>query len=499
LFHRRFLLPVTLPALGISLLLGTVCLLGIRSLNRLQTDRSQLLAKDVAGLEAAQEMEVRLRQVRSHSFLYVLEPTSVRKRILDEDHAQFEMALYKARDAADRPEELVLIARVELGYQAYIGELYDQSRWPPNGSTIQQYLAWADSHPLQPLLKPCDELLAINRQSMETTAASNAELTLQTRWMMILLGTLGPLAGLIGGAGVAWGLSRSFTKLQLRIRDTHAELDRDLGSIQVAADGDVRHLDRQMEMVLARVRTVVDQLQTQQRDLDRAEQMAAVGHLAAEVAHEVRNPLTGVKLLIEAAIRPASPRAMEPAELQMILNEIGRIERTVQGLLDFARPSHLDRREVNFGELLRGVIESMRGRAEARSIQILWTPPSLPVRVFADCDQVIAALSNLLINAIEASPIRGEVRVELRWDEAGIRVIITDSGPGIAPAMLAKLFTPFATGKPTGTGLGLFVVRRIVREHGGELTAQNDTIGGARFEVQLPGMEIDHAETAGRR
>ncbi len=307
-FHRRILLAVTLPALGLALLLGLVCALGVRSLNRLQVDRARLLAKDVVSLEAAQGVEVRLRQVRFHSFTYVLDPTPARKALLDEDHGQFEAAIARARTAADEPEEFALLDRVEAGYRSYLVELYDRSRWPAAGAGPPAYLAWADAHPVRPLIAPCDELLARNRKSMEQTSEANAELTGQTRSLMILLGTLGPVAGLIGGAGIAWGLSRSFTRLQLRIGDAQAELDRDLGSIRVSAAGDWRQLDRQMDGVLASVRTVVAELQDRERDLLRAEQMAAVGHLAAGVAHEVRNPLTGVKLLIEAALRPDAPQ-----------------------------------------------------------------------------------------------------------------------------------------------------------------------------------------------
>ena len=362
------------------------------------------------------------------------------------------------------------------------------------------YLAWADAHPVRPLIAPCDELMALNRKSMGETAEANAELTGRTRSLMILLGTLGPLAGLVAGGGIAWGWSRSFTRLQLRIGDAQAELDRDIGSIRVAAHGDWRRLDRQMDGVLRSVRSVVAQLQDRQRELLRSEQMAAVGHLAAGVAHEIRNPLTGAKLLIEAALRADAPRALEPDELRMILDEILRVERTVQGLLDFARPPSPVRRGLDFGECLRRAIASVRGRADARRVRIDLEVPAGPAAVAGDPDQLLASVANLLINAVEASPLGGEVRVALAVPDGGMmRLEVADCGPGIAPEMLDRLFTPFATDKPAGTGLGLCVARRIAREHGGDLTADNDPSGGARFTLLLPRTEANHAETARRR
>jgi two-component system sensor histidine kinase HydH len=122
-----------------------------------------------------------------------------------------------------------------------------------------------------------------------------------------------------------------------------------------------------------------------------------------------------------------------------------------------------------------------------------------PLRAAVDCDQFLSLLTNLLFNAIDATPAGGEVAISTGVAPGGmIRVEVSDRGPGIDQALAGRLFTPFATNKPNGTGLGLTVARRVAREHGGELTAADRTGGGACFTLTLPNAEEAHAEAPGR-
>src|SRR5262249_12299910 len=154
---------------------------------------------------------------------------------------------------------------------------------------------------------------------------------------LILLGLLGILGGLAWGFGFAWGLSRSITRLSVRLRDVHAHLDQELGSVRLSAEGDLRQLDAQLETVVERVREVVSRLNEQEREILRAEQLSAVGQLAAGVAHEIRNPLTSIKLLVGAATRAKAAQPLSTEDLRVIHGEVERLERKVQALLDFAR------------------------------------------------------------------------------------------------------------------------------------------------------------------
>jgi signal transduction histidine kinase len=498
-FRSRILLRITLPALLIGVALIAACVLAARSLNQLQLGQERLLAHEVAGLQAAQRLERLLRQLRFHALVYVVEPTNdERRQMLLDDQREFETTLNKAVEAADEPAEQALLEAVASGYRKYRHEIDDRSRWPKPDASAKEALAWADEHPVRHLLDPCEELLQAYRESITATRRDSDQLTARTRWAMIVLAVVGALGGLVAGAGSAWGLSRSFARLRLQIQAAQRELD--LGSVQVAAVGASRDLDDLMAGVLARVREVVAQLQEQERERLRSEQMAALGQLAAGVAHEIRNPLTGVKMLVEVALRPSSP-GLPRNELEMIRTEIQRVERTVQGLLDFARSSSTtaDRRSHDLGQLIRHAADAVKPRADQNDVRIELDVPDGALLVRADRDNFLSLLTNLLINGVEATPAHGTVRIVAARDGGeNITVRVTDTGPGIAPAVAERLFTPFATTKPTGTGLGLSVARRIAQDHGGSLTATNMPGGGACFTLTVPAWEGSDAEIAGR-
>jgi signal transduction histidine kinase len=302
---------------------------------------------------------------------------------------------------------------------------------------------------------------------------------------MILLGLAGPASGAVIGYGIARGLRQSIYRLSVRVHDIAQQLESDVATINVVADGDFRSLDQQMQQVVGRVEEVAERLQLQRRKLLQAEQLAAVGQLAAGVAHEVRNPLTGIKMLVEAAKRPQNPRPLNAEDLDVIHRELGRVEQTVQGLLDYARlPSpQLGRHDV--GKIVRQALEVVRPRADQQRVAIDVQDPGRGVCALLDPDQIHRVLVNLFLNALDAMPAGGSLRVNWNSVAHSCTITVADSGPGIPEAILDRLFTPFATTKATGTGLGLSLSSRIIDEHRGALTAANPPEGGARFTITL--------------
>jgi len=233
----------------------------------------------------------------------------------------------------------------------------------------------------------------------------------------------------------------------------------------------------------------VDQLQQARRETLQADRLAAAGELAAGVAHELRNPLTAVKLLIQtAAERPAEQR-LSAQQLHVILEQVIRMENTIQGLLDFARPPAMRRVRHDLRETLRRALNLVGGRARQQRVSVREDFSSVPVVVEGDPEQLHQVFVNLLLNGIEALPQGGQLEVSI-WgpDQAdgGCRVSVRDSGTGIPAAIMERLFEPFVTGKEGGTGLGLPVSQRIVRQHGGRLIAANRADAGAEFVVELP-------------
>jgi signal transduction histidine kinase len=274
----------------------------------------------------------------------------------------------------------------------------------------------------------------------------------------------------------------------VRIRDAAGRLNRDLGSVTLQKEGDLADLDRQMEHVLEEIGRTVDQLQQREHELLRTEQLAAVGQLAAGVAHELRNPLTSIKMLVQTGLEGDPPPGLPAEDLAVVEQEVRRMEGYIRSFLDFARPPRSERRHTDLSALVRRALTLTEGRARRQHVALTEALPPDPVMLDIDPEQIQQVLVNLLLNALDALPRGGEmtVAVEQPADGGPVDVSVRDNGPGIAPGVRARLFQPFVTGKPDGVGLGLSICKRLVEAHGGSIRAEDAPGGGTVVRFTLP-------------
>src|SRR5262245_3395520 len=223
-----------------------------------------------------------------------------------------------------------------------------------------------------------------------------------------------------------------------------------------------------------------------ERSLAHAEKLAAVGELAARIAHEIRNPVTAARSLAQQLAR--EPGAPFGDELGVILEELERVERQVASLLRFARREEFRFAPVDLGDLVRGTVASLRARLDAQSVDVaLDLEPGVVAR--ADADKVRQLVLNLLENALDAlAAVKGSRQIDVAV--AGVNghaaLVVEDNGPGVPADALPRLFEPFFSLKPHGTGLGLAIAKRTVDAHGGRLAATPNQHGGLRIDVELP-------------
>lgn len=224
-----------------------------------------------------------------------------------------------------------------------------------------------------------------------------------------------------------------------------------------------------------------------QRKVRQAERLAAIGTVAAGVAHEIRNPLFGISATAQILLSELPPES-ELAELcRAMLGETRRLNDLVTSLLQYGRPQELRLSPVSPCRLLDDVVTQVRPRAEESGCRLVHACPADDRTIMADADQVKQVLLNLAVNAVEAAP-RGTVELGAAWapDGEGVELFVKDDGPGLSPGEIDKVFDLFYTTKPTGSGLGLAISSKIVEEHGGSIGVTSHPGGGARFGVRLP-------------
>ncbi len=221
-----------------------------------------------------------------------------------------------------------------------------------------------------------------------------------------------------------------------------------------------------------------------------AERMAYVGHITTSLSHEIRNPLSAVKMNLQILSKNAQMKANDCRRIDISVREVIRLERILAELLDFAKPVQMEYKQCNVNRLISSLIELISIRLKEEGLHAyLALDPNMPDSEL-DGEKIGQALMNLLINAIEASTKGGRIRIKSKYHNNAakkkIEIGIVDEGSGVPEALSKEIFKPFFTTKSKGTGLGLANVKRIIEAHSGWIEAGRHKPRGAIFRVFLP-------------
>jgi len=255
-------------------------------------------------------------------------------------------------------------------------------------------------------------------------------------------------------------------------------------------EGDLRELTDNLE---AKVEERTAELRAAQESIVRTEKLSSLGKLSASVAHEINNPLTGIltfsKVMIRTLDAPVNDgdRKTLVRQLGLVQRETERCSAIVRNLLEFSRERSLQLRQVHLHQVVDEVFTLIGSQAAIQGVELVKdTAPLQPLE--ADFGQIRQALANVAINALEAMPKGGSLKIITRplpaLNEA--EIVIADNGIGISPELRRKIFDPFFTTKEMGTGLGLSVVYGILERHHGHIDVESEVGKGTRFTIRLP-------------
>jgi PAS domain S-box-containing protein len=246
---------------------------------------------------------------------------------------------------------------------------------------------------------------------------------------------------------------------------------------EYAAAGICRDITERMEM---------------ERRIRESERLANIGQLTTSLAHEIRNPLSSVKVNIQILLKNTMFDGNDKRRIEIMSHEITRLEKILSEMLDFARPARLNLNPVSINDLIDSCLEILDERFKEKDIAILKRFPAKQLRALMDSEMIEQAIINILLNSIEVLTSGGKIAISTKQElknGKSIKVEVIDNGIGIHAEDLPYIFDPFFSKKAKGTGLGLYNVKRIVEAHGGQVHAENKKPRGMRIWFTIPGTE----------
>lgn len=255
--------------------------------------------------------------------------------------------------------------------------------------------------------------------------------------------------------------------------------------LPVVGEGEIRELSLSFNRMSAKLKELLDTIQSAQDHLIRKEKLYAIGEFSAGVAHEIKNPFTAIKMLIQTAQQ--KNHALTEQDFSIIDGEINRIDTIIRTFLAFARPEKTEMTSVDINEVVNEVITITKPQMERSSISVEENfSPDMPM-IRGSHDSLKQGILNIVLNAIQAMNSKGGlIRIETERKGNNISVTVCDNGSGISQENLQKIFDPFFTTKEEGTGLGLSLTHNIIHDHAGTIEVDSFPGNGTTVRINLP-------------
>ena len=449
--------------------------------------------ENLPSVRAAEELEIALLEQRGRVGSYILDKGN-REWLeqLPELEERFHYWLGEARATANTSKEHRTLDQLEGVYRMYDAErahviaLYDAG----DEAQARQALLHEVYELYQQAYDLCEAFIDANFRYVTRSVESA---TRQMRRSAILSSSAIALT-LALGIALLWLF---FAGVLFPLRRMIADAQGFAGGAGASENGsgdELHAIGVYLRMLMSDMAKTRTSLEDSRARLSAAEKLASVGRLATSIAHEIRNPLTAVKMWLFSIRSGVSGDVDVERKLDIVSEEINRLEEIVHDFLDFSRPAPLKLERHDLGGIIHRTLDLLACRFEDRGLPLHCRLPDKPVSVTVDGAQLQQVLINLVNNAIDASADGGEIHVELGADrDAEGRAIgvvrVRDTGAGIPDDVRDRIFDPFFTTKEDGTGLGLSIAAQIMARHQGRLLLESTSDSGTTFSICVPAVE----------
>lgn len=449
------------------------------------------VSDNLPSIKAAEELEIALLNQRGMVSAYILaEGDRSWLERLGKAEAEYNRWLSRTRASAHTSEETDILDRLDTVFGDYDAKRdlavlqFDRGQRNEAIATVlhEVWPAYDKAHQL------CEKFIAANEGYVGESMRRAEQHVAFAMW--------GVVAGSLGTAGLAallvWMVVRGvLIPLRRMAADARAVVGHAPGTTVKASDDELRSIGVYFRALMASVAESRATLAESRNRLVNAEKLASVGKLAASVAHEMRNPLSSMKMWLYSIRKTAGAEPSLDRKYQILADEITRLESIVRNILEFSRPPVLKLRPRSIVQVIDRTLEILHPWLETKKTRVVRHHAAGQPLVVADSEQLKQVFVNLLDNAAEAMPQGGEVSISsnVETDGRGLASVVVrvhDTGHGIPDDVRSRLFEPFFTTKEQGTGLGLCIAANIMAEHGGQLVLESSTPSGSTFAVRLP-------------
>lgn len=421
---------------GMIILLILVGYLSSMATKSLQKVPQAIMKENVSSLKAAEELEIALLNQRGLVSSYFLDNNISWLRTLEERKKDVDAWFKRAQEAALTERERKILQDILTLYKAYDNQRDRAVRLYQTGNSAEatRILLHDMKNSLDSLYQRCEDLILANEELIAKAEAVSKREAFGMSILIWLVIVVMLCLGLIMGFFISRKISEQ---------------------------------------------------------LIRSVKMATLGQLSANIAHEIRNPLTSIKMRLYSLEEELENDHTAREDINVISEEINRMERTVKDFLDFARLPQPNLQKCDINQILEGTISLLYPRANLYNIQIQKRLDTLPFELEVDKEQMRQGFLNIMLNSIEAMPNGGALEITSTKNKNKklkdvLEIKIKDTGSGISPEFKKKLFEPFFTTKTEGTGLGLFIASRIIQLHKGTIEVESRLGEGTTMTVELP-------------